>query len=324
MADGLEAFLRAARGGVVKVIPRGHYAPGYWTMLAATARDAGIPFEDLAFEYEANSGYAQALRLPNALGARDEYPYHRPNEGRNYSGLVLLESAETTDTASERVNGCIRHIFAGEDLDQFVHDLSEVVGDLHDNVWSHGKSTGFSMAQTWRNPRQEDSNWFEFSLADCGMGFLRETRRAGVPGINSDADAIGWCIQKGNTSKRTKVRDDFVQSLPPDMMGNPMPGFAAIRESDNHHMGLGLAKLMALVEKYRGRLWLASGGSLLYKPPGAAHVIRTATSPCKGVALAVRFDTRVIREQLAAEQTGAAQTTDETTANLITLLGGEL
>jgi hypothetical protein len=180
------------------------------------------------------------------------------------------------------------------------------------------------MAQTWRNSRQENSDWFEFSLADCGMGFLKETRRAGIPGMNSDADAIGWCIQKGNTSKKTKVRDEFAQSLPPDMMGNPMPGFAAIRESDNHHMGLGLAKLVTLVEKYRGRLWLASGASLLYKQPHGGQVIRAAPSPCKGVALAVRFDTRVIREKLAAEQMAVEQTTDETTANLITLLGGEL
>ncbi|MFT4063208.1 hypothetical protein [Paraburkholderia sp.] len=320
MADGLETFLRAADGGggIVKAIPRGHYAPGYWTMLAATARDAGISFEDLTFDYDGNAGYAQALRLPNALGARDEYPFHRPNEGLNYSGLVLLESAEATDGASERVNGCIRHIFAGADLDRFVQDLTEVVGDLHDNVWSHGLSTGFSMAQKWRNPRREGSNWFEFSLADCGMGFLRETQRAGIRDIDSHADAIEWCIQKGNTSKKTKVRDEFAQSLPPDMMGNPMPGFAAIKESDNHHMGLGLAKLMSLVEKYKGRLWLATGDSLLYKPPTDEYVIRAAPSACKGVALAARFDTLVIREQLAA-----AQTDDETTANLITLLGGE-
>ncbi|MDR5758202.1 hypothetical protein [Caballeronia sp. LZ035] len=291
-------------------------------MLAATGRHAGIRFEDLRFDYDQNQGYAQALRLPTALGAVDEYPYDRRNEGRNYSGLVLLKSAETTDQASERVNDCIRHIFAAKGLDQFVHDLAEVVGDLHDNVWSHGKSTGFSMAQTWRNTKRQDSNWFEFSLADCGMGFLRETQRAGIAGIGSDAEAISWCIQKGNTSKKTKVVDDMMQSLPPDMMGNPMGGFAAIKESDNHHMGLGLAKLMSLVEKYRGRLWLASGGSLLYKPPVVPHVIRAAPSHCQGVALAVRFDTRVIREILVQEATGSAQTTDETTANLITLLEG--
>jgi hypothetical protein len=322
MADGLESFLQAARGGVVRDIPRGHYAPGYWTLLAATGRHAGIRFEDLRFGYDQNQGYAQALRLPTALGAADEYPYDRKNEGRNYSGLVLLESAETTDQASERVNGCIRHIFAAKGLDQFVRDLNEVVGDLHDNVWSHGKSTGFSAAQMWRNPKKQDSNWFEFSLADCGMGFLRETKRAGIPGIDSDFDAISWCIQKGNTSKKTKVVDDMMQSLPPDMMGNPMRGFAAIKESDNHHMGLGLAKLMSLVEKYRGRLWLASGDGLLYKPPTASHAIKAAPSHCRGVALAARFDTRVIREILVQEAAGSAQTTDETTANLITLLEG--
>jgi hypothetical protein len=81
---------------------------------------------------------------------------------------------------------------------------------------------------------------------------------------------------EGKYLKKTKVRDEFTQVLPPDMIGNRMGGFAVIREKDNHHMGLGLAKLMELVDRHRERLWLATGDSLLHKPPTKPRVIRAA------------------------------------------------
>ncbi|WP_321862568.1 hypothetical protein [Burkholderia cenocepacia] len=286
-------------------------------MLAAAGKAARVSFQDLVFYSAANARYAEALRLPNALGEKDEYPYERHNEGRNYSGLVPLESAETTDAATACVNGCIRHIFADDQLGRFVQDLQEVVGDLHDNVWSHGKSTGFSMAQRWRKTGEAE-HWFEFALADRGLGFLRELNRVGIPNISTHADAISWCIQKGNSSKKVKVQDDFTQWLPPDMMGNPIPGVGAIREKENHHMGLGLAKLVSLVERYDGMLWLASGDGLLSITPENGAAFTEAQSVCQGVGIAVRFDTGTIRQRLAA---GEAE--DETTANLITLLGGK-
>lgn len=320
MTRGLQAYLQSAAedaDGVVRVIPAGYYTPGFWTMLAAAGRAAKVSFSDLTFYGSNNAGYAEALRLPNALGETDEYPFERHNEGRNYSGLVLLESAESTDAATGRVNGCIRSVFDGAHLDRFVQDLQEVVGDLHDNVWSHGKSTGFSMAQKWRNPAAADSDWFEFALADRGMGFLREVQRVGMSDLKTHADAIGWCIQKGNSSKKVQARDDFTQSLPPDMMGNPMRGFAAIKDSENHHMGLGLAKLVALVDRYKGTLWLTTGDCLLRSTPAGGRTYLGSPSFCPGVAIAARFDTRVIREALATEQTE-----DETTAEIITLLGG--
>jgi hypothetical protein len=319
MASGLMSYLAGAKDagdGVIKTIPAGYYTPGYWTVLAASARAAGVTFDRLTFAGEQNAGYAEALRLPAALGQRDDYRYERYNEGRNYSGLVLLEDAERTNAATASVNGCIRHIFAGAKLDRFVQDLQEVVGDLHDNVWSHGKSTGFSMAQKWKNAVTGE-DYFEFALADRGLGFLREVRRVGMTDITTDAQAIEWCIQKGNSSKKVKRIDDFAQYLPPDMMGNPMPGIGSIRESENHHMGLGLAKLVALVDRYKGSLWLASGAGMLRTLDGADRKIVDAASFCQGVAIAARFDTGVIRAQLADEPAE-----DEITNNLMTLLGG--
>lgn len=320
MASGLQTYLASVRGiddGVVRVIPNDYYTPGYWTMLAAAGRAAGVSFRDLEFANPDHSGYAEALRLPNALGGQDAYPFERLNEGKHYSGLVLLESAETTDAATTSVNGCIRHIFADAKLDRFVQDLQEVVGDLHDNVWSHGKSTGFSMAQRWRK-KSGSEHWFEFALADRGLGFLRELQRVGIPDISSHVGAISWCIQKGNSSKKSKTQDDFAQWLPPDMMGNPIPGVGAIREKDNHHMGLGLAKLVALVERYDGMLWLATGDGMFSIAPGRGAEFSLAPSLCPGVAIAVRFDTATIRRRLSVDEAE-----DETTANLMTLLGGK-
>ncbi len=316
---GLRTYLTSARDsadGVVRVIPAGYYAPGFWTLLAATGKAHGVAFDALSFGSVDNAGYAEALRLPLALGAADTYGFERVNEGRTYSSLVPLINAETTDAATESVNGCIRHIFAGSDLDRFVQDLQEVVGDLHDNVWSHGKSTGFSMAQRWRKTGSEE-HWFEFALADQGYGFLRELERVGMRDISTHSDAISWCIQKGNSSKKVKPRDEFAQALPPDMMGNPMPGVGAIRESENHHMGLGLAKLVSLVERYSGELWLASGDGLLTIATSGNREMSDAPSFCKGVAIAARFDTGIIRDRLSTSQAD-----DETTVNLMKLLGG--
>ncbi|MDO9316599.1 MAG: hypothetical protein Q7V56_00160 [Gammaproteobacteria bacterium] len=69
-----------------------------------------------------------------------------------------------------------------------------VVGELHDNVWSHGKSTGFSMAQKFKVPYEEDY-FIEFALADMGLGLRGEMIRAGKE-VSSHEAAIEWCLKK--------------------------------------------------------------------------------------------------------------------------------
>jgi hypothetical protein len=151
-------------------VGNGFYSPGFWVCLAAHARAKGIKYEDIRFCAESRRGYSEAIKLPFALNKVDIYEYQRYNEGRHYNGLVLLESEESTDSATHAVNSCIRNWCAGLEVGAFVRNLCEVVGDLHDNVWSHGKSTGFSMAPKWRKPRTENDYCFEFGLADCGIG----------------------------------------------------------------------------------------------------------------------------------------------------------
>jgi hypothetical protein len=265
----------------------GFIVPGYWTALAAYCRDKNISFEQLDISDNRKS-YAVAIALEKALSQTDNYPYERKNSGANYSELVLLNSVDDTDKATGTINSCIRYLFNAAELTCFVQDLCDVVGDLHDNVWSHGKSTGFSMAQKWQD-------CFEFALADCGLGFLQELKRVGLV-IENDEKAIEWCVIEGNSSKKQKPTNDWSQRLPQDISGNPMPNIGQIVDSENHHMGLGLAKLLNLVNTYQGQLWLASGEKTLVVEPNGNKWFKTNALKWQGVALACRFNIETVKK----------------------------
>ena len=295
--------------------------PGFWVSLAALARHNDISYEQIIVTDEGrHRGYCEAIGLPAALRAGDPYPYYRKNEGHNYSPLVLLDDASLTDRATTDVNGCIRQLGHGLEVDRFTSQLCEVVGDLHDNVWSHGKSTGFSMAQRWKDFRNSGEHVFEFALADCGIGFLREMRRVGLEPRDNE-EAIQWCIQRGNSSKLHAAQrsdDDWSQWMPPDMTGNPMGGVGLIKTSDNHHQGLGLAKLVSLVESYCGELCLTTGNSVLTVDSNGRRSFRTPRHEWPGVALSCRFSSIQIKRCAEA----AVEMTDSITIDLMKLLGG--
>jgi hypothetical protein len=73
-------------------------------------------------------------------------------------------------------------------------------------------------------------------------------------------------------------------------MGNPMGAFGRVIESDSHHMGLGLAKLITAVEQFHGWCWLASGKTMLCISPDGQRTYVSLPIPWQGVALACRFD----------------------------------
>jgi hypothetical protein len=266
-------------------IHNSYFSPGFWTAYVARARSRNLCLQDLSIS-SGILGYAKAIAIERALGQPDTYEHERIRAGANYSPLVLLESREGTDSATGEINRCIRSLFGEEQYAEFVSSICELVGDLLDNVWAHGKATGFSMAQKWRDP--PDGFLFEFAVADCGLGFLRELRRVGMT-IADDRAAIEWCIQPGNSTKKRDV-DEWAQRLPTDMMGNPMGSFGRVVESDNHHMGLGLAKLITAVEQFNGWCWLASGNAMLCITPDGQRSYRDISIPWQGVALACRFD----------------------------------
>lgn len=271
------------------VVHDNHYTPGYWTALVAHCRLKNIEYDGIHIVSEKNQGYASAIGIEKALNGLDSYCYERKNSGINYSELVHLNSADDTNKATSTINSCIRQLFDTPDLSSFSTDLCEVVGELHDNVWSHGMSTGFSTAQKW-NPPTSSGYCFEFALADCGLGFLKELNRVGLNCLN-DEDSIKWCIEKGNSSKTLKVADAWSQRLPPDIAGNPMPGIGKPVMSENNHMGLGLAKLVELVNNYKGQLWLSSGEKTLTIDTNGTQSFKNNKQKWQGVALACRFDT---------------------------------
>lgn len=280
-------------------------SPGYWVSVAALARERRLKIEDMHIRSD-SLGFAKALGIEKALGLPDSYKYKRLGQGGSYSPLVVLENAEDVDRATSDICGCIRLIFPDAESKKFVRDICDVVGDLHDNVWSHGLSTGISQAYRFRKPYSQGAHsCFEFGLADCGYGFLRELRRAGLAaklGIESDQAAIDWCIQEGHSSKMA-VEDEWAQRLPPDHMGNPIGDAGRVLSSGNHHQGLGLHKLVQLVRGYGGQLWLGSGEALLHIDEQGLTTYSRAASPWSGVTLACRFDTENVIQRAAEEAT---------------------
>lgn len=284
-------------------VPDHFLTPGFWTVLAAFARRQLISPDQIRF-HDKHREYVAAIALSKALGGRDDFPHERKNKGVNYSTLEHLDQPESIEGATSVINSCIRNTIGGDLPKIFVDMLCGVVGDLHDNVWAHGKASGFSLAQKWKtswNPLSRDY-CLEFALADAGIGFLREVQNAGL-NIATDRDAIEWCIQEGHSTKKQSSGSDWAQRMPPDLIGNPLRNVEQARFTDNHHMGLGLHKLVRLVREFRGSLWLASGRSTLVLAPGRKAAYIDFEHPWQGVALACRFrsgDVAVVREDIAS------------------------
>lgn len=254
---------RSQRG--VLELPRRYYTSGFVAVLAAFIRSHGITQDKVSCHTEYNSGYLRAIGLSLAVWGEDDYEPRRVNAGSTYATLTHLQSKDAVDAATGQINGCLRKMAQKttyRDSPAF-RELLAVVGELHDNVWSHGLNSGFSTAQ--RRVCVENGPVLEFALADCGMGFLNELRRARVAGVSTDQEAIAWCIKKGNSSKLAKKEDDWAQSVPDDFYGSSPFGanVTTFVNSGNHHQGLGLAKLLALAERYDGILYLASGDTVL-------------------------------------------------------------
>ncbi len=300
-------------------VPGTFFAPGFWATLAAFAWRKRIAPDHIHLDRKLH-GYFSAIGFARAFGQLDDYPHERRNRGATYSMLEHLDNPETTDTATSAINGCIRNSI-GRDLPKpFVDMFCDVVGDLHENVWAHGRASGFSIAQRWKeSPRNPPSNEYniEFALADSGKGFLSEVQSVGLP-IKTDREAIEWCIQEGHSTKKIQPTSDWAQRMPPDLIGNPLLGIEQTRVSENHHMGLGLAKLVRLVREFRGFLWLASGNSVLKLAPGSEPAYIDTKYSWQGVAMACRFRSSDLAKTRRDFETG-----DKDIQEIMRILGGD-
>ncbi|MCF7531997.1 hypothetical protein [Pseudomonas petrae] len=276
-------------------VPDKYYSPGFIAAFAAYLTLKKVNQESVVFDNDNHEGYFSAVGLAKAVWGKDDYLYERKNAGVNYAPLTPLASQDDVDKATAQINSCLRAYasYGAADYGRSpaFKELTHVVGEMHDNVWSHGLNTGFSVAQ--RQAIKGDSDHaIEFSLADCGMGFLEELKRSRIAsqkGINSDREAIEWCIQEGNSSKLAKLEDEWAQSVPEDFLGGKLFGSAAVAVSGNgnHHQGLGLAKLVELAKSYHGVLNIASGDCLMMMRRGGSPRYRRLAEPWKGVAVSL-------------------------------------
>lgn len=170
--------------------------------------------------------------------------------GRTYCPLIELSSPAQTDIATTTISNILERR-CGEDA----YSVIDVIGELIDNVWSHGKALGYAVAQV-------SGDDIKFSVVDIGKGFKNVLQEANISGIKSDIDAINWSIQKGHTSKGQE--DEWAQCLPFDSYENPFSSGVPIKEEENHHEGLGLYKLVDLVQKTKGNLSILSGQGLKF------------------------------------------------------------
>ncbi|MGV3878010.1 hypothetical protein ACV8SQ_09615 [Citrobacter freundii] len=309
------------RGEGKLLLPNDHCHPGYIAVLAAYINHNKLSEDACNLP---GAGYMNAIGLHKAVWGEDRYDQKRVNVGTNYSLVTALKNVEAVDSATSSINSCIRQLTFPERkvYPQGINDLTRVVGELHDNVWSHGRDTGFSFAQKWAVPRTGGKeHYLEFALADCGMGFFRELRRAGIKGIDNHRDAIAWCIQEGNSSKHADLIDDWAQQLPYDNMGGSVFGASvpvAVKEKENNHQGLGLYHLMKLVKTYNGELQLATGNVCL-EAVGDQLSYTELHKEWSGVAISCRFKIH----ELAIDKDYDNEENDPQLMEIMRALGGE-
>lgn len=293
------------------ILPKKYYTSGFVAVLAAFIKSRGLTPDQFGCHHEYNAGYFQAIGLSLAVWGDDDYRMRRRNAGSTYAPLTHLSSRDAVDSATSQINSCLRN-FAKDigyrDSPAFL-ELLAVVGELHDNVWSHGLNSGFSTAQRRESP---GNGWLiEFALADCGMGFLNELRRARIPGIETDAEAIHWCIQEGNSSKLATQEDPWAQSVPDDFSGRSPFGKAVSTfvNTGNHHQGLGLAKLLNLARRYDGTLYLASGSSFLQLVNGVTS-LNPLSTPWQGVAISLALKESSLKADASSNDTDMDEIAD--------------
>jgi hypothetical protein len=312
LLGGIEHIKGMHMGNMI-IVPSHYYYPGFWVVLAAFCRLHHIHPDQVIFEGSDNETYSNAIGLSRALGVSDGTSHTTQRTGVTFSPLVHLASSDSVDSATSTINGCLNAL-TGDIKTSGMQHLKHVIGELHDNVWSHGLSSGFSMAQKSRVPGADDY-YIEFAVADAGLGFCEETRRARIPSIHTDQDAIEWCMQKGNTTKPAPV-DEWAQTLPDDALGNPLTGaVTTIRHQGSHHQGLGLAQLAELATSYNGELYVISGSAALHIK-GDKRNFLPITNGWKGVAISCRL------RQSSLITVHSDSQNDPSVLEIIKLLGG--
>ncbi len=202
--------------------------------------------------------YAEMIGLTEAI--RGDHPVGKPGglHGRSYSRLSRLAFESEVDSCNKVISDVLHNALDVGPNAGYINTIAKVVGELHDNVPSHARGTGFSAAQVYST----DGNYrLEFAIADGGCGMLHN-----VQGMDSsvatDQEAISWCLQRGNTTAGSA--DDWEQRMPEDYLVSPFPQSVSFITTQNHHVGEGLWCLTELVREAKGSMWVWSGDAQLF------------------------------------------------------------
>lgn len=136
--------------------------PSFIAVIAAFIKSQKISKEQI--KCKEDNSYLESIGFYNELWGVP-ITVNRHSDGFSYSPLILLDEQLKTNDATSTINSCIKRLLTNKN--SCVNDLCEVVGELHDNVWAHGKGVGFSIAQYYRKLKR-----IEFAVVDCGIGFL--------------------------------------------------------------------------------------------------------------------------------------------------------
>lgn len=234
--------------------------------------------------------YAETIGLSDILAGRAKYP--QALSLKSYSPLTRLDQAVHVEQCNEVISAFI--VAQLQDFGELAHRIANIVGELHDNVVSHAQGQGFSIAQVYK---QDTNPLLAFSIADAGRGMLANARKVEST-IRDHGTAIEWCLKKGNTSGR---HDDLAQFLPDDATSNPFPPSVAVRSDGNHHLGLGLARLLELVQATGGEMHIWSGDARVTFSKRRG-LVRSKISEWKGVIVDVRLPVTRLGEDLESDK----------------------
>jgi len=272
------------------------------------------------FEDSNNENYAKAILFFDCLGEIGAYTQSRRNNGVVYSTIEHLHSRDLANESHSRICNLIRTQVSNckttetDKINNGLNEFLDVIGELHDNVVSHSKGDGYSMAQAYR--RNSEINNIVFSITDNGIGFLDELRSRGIQ-VRNNQEAIEWCIQEGNSTKKPIEEDSWAQRLPEDALESPFgPDIGTFEDNNgNNHQGLGLARLLNLCLKFSADLIIITGDTcLLLDNQGNKRYIELA-SDWKGVAISVQIKPKSFIDQNTE--------TSEEVANLMNILRRE-
>ena len=284
----------------VQVSPVAFVSPIFSVMVAMCASRSQLSLKErLHFVGDCES-YAQNNGLLDCLAGKYQFPLPSGRQGVTYTKLTRLQNHVEVDACNAVVNSLI-HQHVDTVSPEAANHLCQIVGELHDNVASHARGWGFSCAQVYPE-RNQGAVRLNFAIADGGCGMLQNVQRI-RPDIQTDGDAIQWCLGQGNTTARQK--DEWAQRLPDDYMIAPFPDSVTRYSQENHHMGLGLWQLAELVRIFRGELWIASGRGRCNDGGNGVGIqqFSQVDAPWNGVAIeceiTVRSGQRVTHEQAA-------------------------